>query len=55
MRGQSRLRLFLATDAIAVIVAAVTAFFVPTAVALALVAVAAVLIAIGALTLARQL
>ena len=55
MRRQLRFRFFLAAAAIVVIVAAVTSFFVPTGAALALVAIAAVLIAIGALTLARQL
>ena len=37
-----------------VIVAAVVAFFVPTAIALGLIAVAAVLIAVGGVALARQ-
>jgi preprotein translocase subunit SecD len=55
MRRQLRFPLFLAAVATAVIVTTVTAFFVPTAAALALVGIAAILIAIGILTLARRL
>jgi hypothetical protein len=50
-----RLPLIYAALATLVIVAAVVAFFVPTAIALGLIAVAAVLIAVGGVAFARQL
>jgi len=54
MRKYRRSLVFVAVATLA-IVAAVVAFFVPTAVALGLVAVAAVLVAVGGAVLARQL
>ena len=54
MRKFRRSLVFVAVATLA-IVAAVVAFFVPTAIALGLVAVAAVLVAIGGAVLARQL
>lgn len=54
MRKYRRSLVFVSVATLA-IVAAVVAFFVPTAVALGLVAVAAVLVAVGGAVLARQL
>ena len=54
MRKYRRSLVFVAVATLA-IVAAVVAFFVPTAIALGLVAVAAVLVAVGGAVLARQL
>jgi hypothetical protein len=55
MRRRIRFPLLLAALSVGAAAAAIAAFFVPTVAALSLVGVAAALIAIGALTLARQL
>ncbi|MGD0167625.1 MAG: hypothetical protein ABSC51_10130 [Gaiellaceae bacterium] len=55
MSKRIRLPLLLAALSVIVIAAAIAAFFVPNVAALSLVGIAAALIAIGALTLVRQL
>ena len=55
MRRKIGFPLILAALAVVVVAAAVAAFFVPTVVSLLLVGIAIALVALGALTLARQL